>query len=194
VKVTAVKNRLSHYLVAGAFAGAVATGLIGSSTPAQAQDLNSILGAVITQVVTLFNNNNSNNNYNNNGNYNNSNWQYSHAQANTVVGRTNYGGTVYGDGRIVYNGQTYYSSNNGQTPCSYIVSNAPRCSSNARGYRIAQNAPHPQWDSEQRNWHSTNSNGQGNNGQHRGEDQNNGNHGKNGNNGNNNQNNHNDHN
>jgi hypothetical protein len=194
VKATTVENRLSHYLITGAFAGAVLTGAVGLSRPAQAQDMSSILGAVISQVVTLLNNNNNNNNnnnynngYYNNGNYNN-NWQYSHSQANTVVGRTNYGGTVYGDGRIVYNGQTYYSSNDGRTPCSYIVSNAPRCTSSARGYRIAQNAPHPQWDNAQHNWHNGNENGQGNNGHHYGEDQN---HGNNGNNGNNDHNNHN---
>lgn len=172
-----MKRLISRYLVTAALAGAVATAAIVSPTPANAQtDMSSILGAVISQVVTLFNNGN----YNNNNNSNYSNWQYNQAQANTVVGRTNYGGVVYGDGRIVYNGQTYYSSNNGQTPCSFIANNAPRCSSNARGYRIAQNAPRPQWDNTQRNWNNgNNGNHYGNNGNHNGNNDNNGHHGDN---------------
>ena len=43
-----------------------------------------------------------------------SNVQRKHAQANQVVGYTNNGGTVYGDGRVVMpNGQTYYPDANG---------------------------------------------------------------------------------
>jgi hypothetical protein len=157
-----LKSRLSHYFIAGVIAGAVAL-----PVGARAQNMDSVLGSVITQVVSLFNN----------GGFNNG-----QTQANTIVGRTNYGGTVYGDGRIVYNGQTYYTSNNGQTPCSFIASSGPRCASNARGYRMAQNAPRPQWDNTHRNWHQ--GNGQGNNGQHRGEEQGNNGHNNDHNNGN----------
>jgi hypothetical protein len=41
--------------------------------------------------------------------------QHKQAQANSVVGYTRNGGTVYGDGRVVMpNGQTYYPNSNGQ--------------------------------------------------------------------------------
>jgi hypothetical protein len=44
-----------------------------------------------------------------------SNYQHKQQQANTVVGYTRNGGTVYADGRIVMpNGQTYYPDANGQ--------------------------------------------------------------------------------
>jgi hypothetical protein len=43
------------------------------------------------------------------------NYQHKRQAANTVVGYTANGGTVYGDGRIVMpNGQTYYPNSNGQ--------------------------------------------------------------------------------
>jgi hypothetical protein len=50
------------------------------------------------------------------------NYQHKVAQANTVVGYTNDGGVIYGDGRIVYpnSGNTVvYLSNNGAQPCTF---------------------------------------------------------------------------
>jgi hypothetical protein len=45
-----------------------------------------------------------------------SNYEHKQAAANTIVGYTRNGGTVYADGRIVMpNGQTYYPNSNGQS-------------------------------------------------------------------------------
>ncbi|HEY4440754.1 MAG TPA: hypothetical protein VGN14_09870 [Candidatus Elarobacter sp.] len=53
-------------------------------------------------------------------------------QANNVVGYTQNGGTVYGDGRIVMpNGQTYYPNNNGQ----YAWGQQAYYQPNASGYQ-----------------------------------------------------------
>jgi len=51
------------------------------------------------------------------------NYEHKVIQANTVVGHTEDGGIIYGDGRIVYPNTGYrviYVSNNGKVPCTFI--------------------------------------------------------------------------
>lgn len=98
--------------------------LLGMLTPSLAETAgqrstrNIILGAAAaTAAIILYNN-------------------YHHKQVahDTVVGYTRNGGTVYGDGRVVYpNGQTYYLSNNGQSPCDYD-GDGEACGRYARAY------------------------------------------------------------
>src|ERR1700737_4862242 len=68
-------------------------------TAGQRSTRNIILGALAVTGIVLY-----------------TNYQRHAAYARSVVGYTRDGGTVYGDGRIVYpNGQTIYTSNNGQS-------------------------------------------------------------------------------
>jgi len=81
------------------------------SKPAQAQTFNSILSSVaaIGQQILYAN--------------------YQHAQQppNTVVGYTQNGGTLYGNGRIVMpNGQTFYPNANGQYPSGQYAYYSPK--------------------------------------------------------------------
>ena len=65
---------------------------------------------------------------------------YHHKQmaANTIVGRTSDGGTIYADGRIVYpDGTVVYTSNNGRYRCTYDGYGTP-CGPGARAYRVAR--------------------------------------------------------
>ena len=56
------------------------------------------------------------------------------AQENTIVGRTRDGGTVYGDGRIVYpNGSVLYASNGNGRVCSWR-GDGERCGRNVNAY------------------------------------------------------------
>jgi len=93
---------------------------------------------------------------------------YQHRQqANSVVGYTANGGTVYGDGRIVMpNGQTYYPNSNGQYAWGQPAYYAP----NATGYQY-DTARSGRWDRTHRhgnynanyngNYYNGNGNGNG---------------------------------
>jgi hypothetical protein len=145
----------SRFVIAGALAVAFGTSAVSAPRPAQAATSSTtyiLLGAAAIAGIVLYNN-----------------WQHRQAQtsANTIIGRTSNGGYVYADGRIVNAGQTYYASNDGTTPCSYIAYGGSTCGSHVRGYTVAHNATRPQWDNSRRNWtppsHQNNGN-RGNNG------------------------------
>jgi hypothetical protein len=135
----------SRFLVVAALAVAFGTSAVSAPRPAQAAITtgNAILiGAAAIAGIVLYNN-----------------WQHKATQANTVIGRTRNGGYVYADGRIVSGGHTYYSSNDGRTPCSYMARGGSVCNgSQSRGYNLGSNGQRPQWDSTQRNWRSNNGN------------------------------------
>ena len=64
--------------------------------------------------------------------------------ANSVVGYTANGGTVYGDGRIVMpNGQTYYPNSNGVYPWGTPAYYSPRATQSAYRYDYDRTG---QWD------------------------------------------------
>jgi hypothetical protein len=75
-----------------------------AATSGQISTRNIILGALaMTAGIVLYNN-----------------YQHKYTAAHTVVGYTRDGGTVYADGRIVYpDGTTLYTSNNGNTVCTF---------------------------------------------------------------------------
>ena len=85
-------------------AGAAATltgGMALAPRPASADTTSTILtaAAAIGAVVLL------------------NNYEHKRAEANTVVGYTRNGGTVYADGRVVMpDGQTFYPNSNGYAP------------------------------------------------------------------------------
>lgn len=95
-------TRLSKLVTAGGMAAALTVGALPKPAAADTQStLNTALGAAaVIGGIILYNN-----------------YQHKKQAANTVVGYTRNGGTVYGDGRIVMsNGQTIYPNSNGQYP------------------------------------------------------------------------------
>ena len=71
------------------------------------------------------------------------NYQHKRQAANQIVGYTQNGGTVYGDGRIVAaNGQTYYPNANGQ----YAWGQPAYYNPNANYYANGYNGVHPRHD------------------------------------------------
>ncbi len=102
-------NRLSKFIVATGAAASVSVGAL-MPRPASADTTSTILtAAAAIGAVVLY-----------------SNIQRKQAAANTIVGYTRNGGTVYADGRVVMqNGQTYYpnSNTNGQYGYNYPVNN-----------------------------------------------------------------------
>ena len=100
---------------------------VGTITPApadtagQVSTRNIILGAAaLTAGIIIYNN-----------------YQHRVAQANTIVGRTQDGGIVYGDGRIVYpnsGGIVVYTSNNGTVPCTFNGYGVPCRPTHLYGY------------------------------------------------------------
>ncbi len=102
-------------------AAALAVGSIPKPAAADTQStLNTLLGAAaVVGGIILYNN-----------------YQHKRQAANTIVGYTRNGGTVYGDGRIVMpNGQTIYPNSNGQYPGGqYAYYN-----NNANGYTYDTN-------------------------------------------------------
>jgi hypothetical protein len=102
-------NRLSKLIVATGAAASISVGAF-MPRPASADTTSTILtAAAAIGAVVLY-----------------SNIQRKQAAANTVVGYTRNGGTVYADGRVVMqNGQTYYpnSNTNGQYGYNYPVNN-----------------------------------------------------------------------
>jgi hypothetical protein len=102
-------NRLSKLIVATGAAASVSVGAL-VPRPASADTTSTILtAAAAIGAIVLY-----------------SNIQRKQAAANTIVGYTRNGGTVYADGRVVMqNGQTYYpnSNSNGQYGYNYPVNN-----------------------------------------------------------------------
>ncbi len=100
-------NRLSKFVVATGAAASISAGAL-VPRPASADTTSTILtAAAAIGAVVLY-----------------SNYQRKQAAANTVVGYTRNGGTVYADGRVVMaNGQTYYpnSNTNGQYGYNYPI-------------------------------------------------------------------------
>ncbi|MEA2786435.1 MAG: hypothetical protein QOF71_2539 [Candidatus Eremiobacteraeota bacterium] len=102
-------NRLSKLIVATGAAASISVGAF-MPRPASADTTSTILtAAAAIGAVVLY-----------------SNYQHKQAAANTIVGYTRNGGTVYADGRVVMpDGQTYYpnSNTNGQYTYNYPVNN-----------------------------------------------------------------------
>jgi hypothetical protein len=95
-------QRLSKFVTAAGMAAALAAGSIPKPAAADTQStMNTILGAAaVIGGIILYNN-----------------YQHKRQAANSIVGYTANGGTVYGDGRIVMpNGQTVYPNSNGTYP------------------------------------------------------------------------------
>jgi hypothetical protein len=95
-------TRLSKFVTAAGMAAAVTVGAIPKPASADTQStLNTALAAAaVIGGLVLYNN-----------------YQHKRQAANSIVGYTRNGGTIYGDGRIVMpNGQTIYPNSNGQYP------------------------------------------------------------------------------
>jgi hypothetical protein len=114
---------IAKTVTAAGMAAALAVGMTPKPAAASTQStVNTILGAAaLIGGIVLYNN-------------------YEHKQqaANTIVGYTRNGGTVYGDGRIVLpNGQTFYPNSNGQ----YAWGQAAYFNSRASGYSYDAQRP-----------------------------------------------------
>lgn len=95
-------NHLSKLVTATGMAAALAVGTVPKPAAASTQStINTILGAAaVVGGLVLYNN-----------------YEHKRQAANTIVGYTRNGGTIYGDGRIVLpSGQTIYPNSNGQYP------------------------------------------------------------------------------
>ena len=109
-------NHLSKIITATGMAAALAVGMIPKPAAASTQStVNTILGAAaLIGGIVLYNN-----------------YEHKEQAANSVVGYTRNGGTVYGDGRIVMpNGPTVRPNRNGQ----YSWGQAAYYNSRAGGY------------------------------------------------------------
>ena len=109
-------KHLSKIVTATGMAAALAVGMIPKPAAASTQStVNTILGAAaLVGGIVLYNN-----------------YEHKEQAANSVVGYTRNGGTVYGDGRIVMpNGQTFYPNSNGQ----YAWGQGAYYNSRASGY------------------------------------------------------------
>ena len=95
-------QRFSKLISASGMAAALAAGSLPKPAAADTQStINTLLGAAaVIGGIILYNN-----------------YEHKRQAANTIVGYTRNGGTIYGDGRIVMpNGQTIYPNSNGQYP------------------------------------------------------------------------------
>ena len=119
-------NRLSKLIVATGAAASISVGAF-MPRPASADTTSTILtAAAAIGAVVLY-----------------SNYQHKQAAANTIVGYTGNGGTVYADGRVVMaNGQTYYpnSNTNGQYAYNYPVNNGQYNNGQYNNGQYANNA------------------------------------------------------
>jgi hypothetical protein len=109
-------TRFSKLISATGMAAALAVTAVPKPAAADTQStMNTLLGAAaVVGGIILYNN-----------------YQHKRQAANTIVGYTRNGGTVYGDGRIVMpNGQTIYPNSNGQYPWGQTAYYNP----NASGY------------------------------------------------------------
>ncbi len=95
-------QRLSKATVAFAIAASLAAGPLARPAAASTGSTYTLIEGALALIggIVLYNN-----------------YQHKRQAANTIVGYTRNGGTVYGDGRIVMpNGQTIYPNANGQYP------------------------------------------------------------------------------
>lgn len=109
-------KRLSRITLAFAMASSLAAGPLARPASASTGSTWTIITAAAALIggIVLYNN-----------------YEHKKQAANTVVGYTRNGGTVYGDGRIVMpNGQTIYPNANGQYPWGQTAYYRP----NATGY------------------------------------------------------------
>jgi hypothetical protein len=112
-------NRFAKIAVTAGSAAAIAVSSMPKPASAsEGSTLTTILGAAaVAGGIVLYNN-----------------YEHKKQQANTVVGYTPSGGTVYADGRIVtQSGQTIYPDQNGQYPWAQYAYN--RGGNNGDGYR-----------------------------------------------------------
>ena len=140
-------ERLSKFITAAGMSAALAAGSMPKPAAADTQStMNTILGAAaVIGGIILYNN-----------------YQHKRQAANTIVGYTANGGTVYGDGRIVMpNGQTVYPNSNGVYPWGQTAYYNP----NAGGYTYDYQRT-GRWDRTHRhgngNAYNGNANGNGN--------------------------------
>ena len=101
-------------------AAAAMLGIGALPKPAAAQTLNTILSAVVAAMgqQTLY------------GNY-----QNTQQPASTIVGYTQNGGTIYGNGRIVMpNGQTFYPNSNGRYSSGQYAYYSPKANPKSYTY------------------------------------------------------------
>jgi hypothetical protein len=140
-------TRLSKFVSAAGMAAAVTVGSIPKPAAADTQStLNTALAAAaVIGGLVLYNN-----------------YQHKRQAANSIVGYTRNGGTIYGDGRIVMpNGQTIYPNSNGQYPWGQSA----YYGSSTNGY-VYDTQRTGRWDSTHRhgNAYRSNNNGSYNNG------------------------------
>ena len=127
---------ISKTVTAAGLAAALAVGITPKPAAASTQStVNTILGAAaLIGGIVLYNN-------------------YEHKQqaANTIVGYTRNGGTVYADGRVVMpDGQTFYQNSNGQyagQQGAYGYNNNQR-GGPANGYNQYQNQNQNGWQNQ----------------------------------------------
>ncbi len=145
-------NRLSKFIVATGAAATITTGAL-MPRPASADTTSTILtAAAAIGAVVLYNN-----------------IQRKNAAANTVVGYTQNGGTVYADGRVVMpNGQTYYpnsNNNNGQYGYNYPINN-PNYNNGQYNNQYGYNGNGQYANGRYNGQYAANANGRYNNGQY----------------------------
>lgn len=133
-------NRISKFVTASGMAAMLAVGAMPKPASADSQStINTVLGAAaLIGGIVLYNN-----------------YEHKKQAANSVVGYTRNGGTVYGDGRIVMpNGQTIYPNANGQYPWGQTA----YYNNNAGGYTYDTQRT-GRYDTTHRhgNWHATHS-------------------------------------
>ena len=141
-----MNNSLSKIVVGTGLAAMLAFSVPQKPAEASTQStINTVLGAAaVIGGIILYNN-----------------YQHKKQQANRVVGYTQNGGTVYGDGRIVMrNGQTVYPNSNGQYPWGQYAYYNP----NANGYQYGNPNDRPRQNRENEQRYND-----GNNGNHYGE-------------------------
>jgi len=126
-------KRLAKLVTASGMAAALSVAAVPKPAAADTQStINTLLGAAaVVGGIILYNN-----------------YEHKRQAANTIVGYTRNGGTVYGDGRIVMpNGQTIYPNGNGAYPWGQTAYYAP----GAAGYSYDYNRT-GRWDRTHRHW------------------------------------------
>ena len=146
-------GRISKIMMATGAAAAMTAGAM-VPRPASADTTSTLLtAAAAIGAIVLYNN-----------------YEHKRAAANTIVGYTRNGGTVYADGRIVMpDGQTYYPNSNGQSainqygynngynPQSYGYGNGnvavnPNSVYNSGQYNNGQYGNAGRWQNQNANW------------------------------------------
>jgi hypothetical protein len=107
-------QRISKIMLAAAVAAMLAIGPLSRPASASVGSTYTIIESALALIggIILYNN-----------------YEHKRQAANTIVGYTRNGGTVYGDGRIVMpNGETIYPGRNGQYPWGQYAYYTPRAS------------------------------------------------------------------